>query len=217
MTILRKYGYVILGVLCILALGGLYISTNRRPSGVMTLGQPITNLQADGPQAPATEPEPEPEPTPAPPQEPTMIGVHIVGAVNAPGFIQVPYGSRVYDVLQLAGGETYEADLELINLAAFVHDGIQIRIPAIGDEPQEIAGPPGQPAQAAAAADGRVNINLASLTELQTLPGIGPVIAQNIIDFREANNGFNSVDDLLNVPRIGPATLENIRNNVTVE
>ena len=218
MALFKKYGYIILGVLCILALGGLYMANRSRPAGVMALGQPIAgpqDAQAQA-QAPTPQPEQDAEPVPTPTPEPAMIGVHIVGAVNSPGFIQVPYGSRVYDVLQLAGGETEEADLELINLAAFVHDAMQIRIPAFGEEPQVIE-PAGQPTQAAAPTDGRININLASLTELQTLPGIGPVIAQNIIDYREANNGFNSIEELLNVPRIGQATLENIRNSVTVE
>ena len=215
MDFIRKYAYILLGVFCVLALGGLYMATRDRPAGIMDLGQPIgeARLEATPP------PETQPEVTHTPPQEDTMIMVHIIGAVYAPGVYEVPYGSRVFQVLDLAGGHTSEADLELINLVAVVHDGLQIRIPAIGDEPQEIY--QGQASQgtgtAATTADARVNINLANLTELQTLPGIGPVIAQNIIDFRDASGGFNSIEDLLNVQRIGPAIFENIRDRVAVD
>ena len=216
MDFIRKYAYILLGVFCILALGGLYMATRDRPAGVMALGQPIAEARLEA----APQPELQPEIAHTPPPEDTMIMVHIIGAVYAPGVYEVPYGSRVFQVLDLAGGHTSEADLELINLVAVVHDGLQIRIPAIGDEPQEIP-QDGQASQgtgtAATTADGRVNINLANLTELQTLPGIGPVIAQNIIDFRDANGSFNSIEDLLNVQRIGAATFENIRDRVTVE
>ena len=212
MEFLKKYAYVILGIVCVLALGGLFIFNNNRPAGVINTGQSIVSSSP----APAdVTPQPPPdiqEPSP----EPTTITVHIVGAVYYPDVYNVPYGSRINDVLQLAGGHTSDADLSLINLAAFVHDAMQIRIPAIGDEHQEILQAQDQPGQTAITSDGRININLANLTELQTLPGIGPVIAQNIIDFREANNGFNTIEELLNVTRIGQTTFENIRDNVTV-
>jgi len=205
----KKHIYIFLGVLCVLALGGLFVASNmRRPSGVMALGQPL------GHQEPDTTPAPQPQPT-ADPQAPATIMVHIVGAVYSPGVFEVEYGSRVNDVLQLAGGHTYEADLALINLAAFVQDAMQIRIPAIGEEPQ-VPLQDNQTGQAAVTADGRININLANLSELQTLPGIGPTIAQNIIDFREASGGFGSIEELLNVQRIGQTTLDNIRDRVTI-
>jgi len=210
----KKYAYVFLGVFCVLALGGLFMVSRSRPAGVMDLGQAI-----GGPMAEAS-PSPQAEPAATNPlpqaQEPAMIMVHIVGAVYSPGVFEVPYGSRINYVLQLAGGHTGEADLELINLAAVVQDAMQIRIPVIGEEPQEAINQGGQPAQGAITADGRININLANLTELQTLPGIGPVIAQNILDFREANDGFNSIEELLNVSRIGQTTFENIRESVTI-
>jgi len=149
-----------------------------------------------------------------------MIFVHIVGAVYSPGVYEVPYGSRIFNVLELAGGHTCEADLELINLVAVVHDAMQVRIPFIGEEPQEMpqAGLAGQASgQAAITSDGLVNINLASFTELQTLPGIGAVMAQSIIDFREANNGFGNIEELLNVSGIGTSRFENIKDRVTAE
>ena len=212
MDFVKKYAYVFLGVFCVLALGGLYMSTRSRPAGVMGLGQNIGEPRLEASPSPA----PEPAAADLQPAEPATIMVHIVGAVYSPGVFEVAYGSRVNDVLQLAGGHTYEADLALINLAAFVQDAMQIRIPAVGEEPQELETQTGQ-AAAAITSDGRVNINLANLTELQTLTGIGPARAQSIIDFREANNGFNSIDELLNIHGIGATIFENIRDRLTID
>ena len=212
MKFFKGYAYIILGVACVLALGGLYLAGRDRPTGVVDTGQPIVAAPVSPGEAAAQTPEEISEPDA--PEAETSIMVHIVGAVRSPGVYEVPQGSRVNDVLLLAGGHTEDADLSLINLAAFVQDAMQIRIPVIGEEPQTQAAD-GQN-QSATTADGRVNINLANLTELQTLPGIGPVIAQNIIDFREANGGFNSIDELLNVSRIGDATLERLRDMVTI-
>jgi len=207
----RKYAYIFLGILCVLALGGLYMANRSRPAGVIGLGQDIG--------VPRVEASPTPQPladvTDPPPEEPTMIVVHIVGAVYSPGVFTVPYGSRINDVLLLAGGHTAEADLRLVNLASFVLDATQVRIPAYGEEPH-MSALQGEFPQTAITQDGRVNINLANLTELQTLPGIGPVIAQNIIDFREANDGFSTIEELLNVSRIGQTIFANIRENVTI-
>ena len=156
-----------------------------------------------------------------------MIAVHIVGAVRYPDVYDVPEGSLIRDVLALAGGATDDADLELINLAVRVQDAMQIRIPVVGDDPQEliIIGQPGhnpgvetqtgQPGQISC--DGRININLASFAELQTLPGIGEIRARNIIAFREANNGFSSIYELLEVSQIGAGTFAGIRDYVTIE
>jgi len=229
---IKKYAYVILGVLCVLALGGLFVANNSRSSGVMSLGQDIgvprhSTSPVPAPQSQEAQAELETTSALPPSQEEDSgtIFVHIIGAVYAPGPFEVPYGSRVFHVLELAGGATYEADLELINLVAAVHDGMQIRIPFEGEEPQPQDSQPGQDStsqgltgqsQAAITADGLVNINLANLTELQTLPGIGAAIAQHIIDHREAMGGFNSIEELLNVPQIGATRFENMRNFVTV-
>ena len=214
MNFLKKYAYIILGVVCVLALGGLYTMGRARPGGVVDTGQPIVNPAAETAVYEPVVYEPA-NVEPQLPEEPGTITVHIVGAVNSPGVYEVPYGSRVNDVVQLAGGYTQEADVSLINLAAFVQDAMQIRIPLIGEEPQIIESP--QTSATASANDGLININLANLNELQTLPGIGPVIAQNIIDYREANGGFNSIDELLNVSRIGDGIFGRIRDSVTVE
>jgi len=218
MEFFKRYAYVILGIVCVLALGGLYMVGRSRPAGVMDAGHPIAGMQEAMAQSPTDLQQPlQQEQTPIP-AEPAIIMVHIIGAVISPGVYQVPYGSRVYDVLQLAGGPSEEADLELINLVAFIHDAMQIRIPFVGDEPEILdQGQLSQQNQSATTADGRLNINLANLTELQTLPGIGPARGQSIIDFREAAGRFNTIEDLLNITGIGPAILDNIRDRVTVD
>jgi len=223
MEFFKKYAYVILAVVCVLALGGLFFVTNNSPAGVMDTGQPLIQPREVLAETPEDVPSPEPTPEATPEPAPAMIVVHVIGAVYSPGIIELPQGSRIHHALYLAGGHTNDADLSLINLAAEVHDAMQIRIPAYGDEPFVIAdeGPTtdatGLGGAAAITAEGRVNINLANLTELQTLPGIGPAIAQNIIDYREAVGGFGSVDELINVNRIGSTTLENIRELVTID
>ena len=140
------------------------------------------------------------------------IMVHIEGEVNQPGVYTLPYGSRVNDVLALAGGATEKADLARINLAAFLEDAQQIIIPATGEEVELYF------AKAAAASTNNnlVNINTADASQLATLPGVGHVIAGNIIAHRELNGPFNTVEELRNVPRIGAVTLENLRSFITV-
>jgi len=166
--------------------------------------------------------------------EPSYIIIHIVGAVNSPGVFRLREGSRVYDAVNLAGGASDEADLVRINLAAVMQDAMQIIVPAIGEDIDEVfifadlvgspAGnatsggtqAPGTQTGAQNHSDGLININTATSAELQTLSGVGPVLAQNIIDFRETHGNFSSVDELIHVPRIGPATLERLRSSVTV-
>ena len=236
MEFVKRYAYIFLGVLCVLALGGLFMLGRGRPAGVVDTGQPLHGPAEAGAQAPPdTVPDTEdtgPSQTdtePTPPPGPAMIAVHIVGAVRYPDVYDVPEGSLIRDVLALAGGATEDADLGLINLAVRVQDAMQIRIPVVGDDPQEliIIGQPGfaggngaqgqQGQTGQTPGDGRININLASFAELQTLPGIGDVRARNIISFREANNGFGSIFELLEVSQIGDGTFAGIRDYVTVD
>jgi len=151
-------------------------------------------------------------------EEQVYVVVHIVGAVNSPGVFTLKEGSRVYQVLELAGGENEYADLSRINLAAVIQDAMQIIIPAFDDEIEEvfIFAETNEPVIAANPSSGLININTANLAELQTLPGVGPVLAQNIIDFRESHGSFANVDELINVSRIGDATIERLRDLITV-
>jgi competence protein ComEA len=140
----------------------------------------------------------------APPRE---LVVHVAGAVARPGLYRLPDGSRVDDAIAEAGGAKPKAALDLVNLAAPVADGQQVLVPLRGTEPAGLgAAPPG-----AGAPPGKVHLNSATLEQLDELPGIGPVMAQQILDYRAANGAFRSVDELDAVPGIGPARLEQLR------
>jgi competence protein ComEA len=139
---------------------------------------------------------------------PAQLYVHILGEVRRPGLYTLEAGARAVDLVAAAGGFTDEADPGSLNLARPLSDGEQVVILAVGARP-----PPGS---AGPAGDGRVNLNTADLAALDGLPGIGPAKAQNILDWREANGRFASVDDLLDVPGIGASTLEQLRDLVTV-
>lgn len=161
------------------------------------------------------------------PSIPGQVGVaivHVVGEVAHPGVVEVAADSRVIDAIQAAGGATDQAVLTAINLARTVSDGEQIVVPN-AELAQNIAASAGSPdvrgsgsAEAATGASngGLVNLNTASADELTTLPKIGPSIAQRIVDWREANGGFGSIDQLLEVNGIGAKTLEGLRDRVGV-
>jgi competence protein ComEA len=128
--------------------------------------------------------------------------VHVVGAVRAPGLYRLDDGSRIDDAVRAAGGPRPKAALDLINLAAPVADGQQVIVPLRGRGVGATGiGAPGSPPA------GKVHLNTATLEELDTLPGIGPVTAQKIIDYRTEHGAFGSVEELDAVPGIGPARL----------
>lgn len=133
------------------------------------------------------------------------VMVHVVGAVESPGVIELPENSRIVDALAEAGGARADAVLSGINLARVLFDGEQIVVPALGDEPAGASGD---------APPGLVSLSRGSSAELETLPRVGPATAARIIAWREANGPFASVDDVLAVSGIGPATLEGFRSLV---
>ena len=133
--------------------------------------------------------------------------VHVVGAVRSPGLYRLERGKRVADAVERAGGATPKADLALINLAALVSDGQQVVVPA---RPPPSAGSGDGGAATAGAAAGPVHLNSATVEELDALPGVGPVTAQKIVDYREKHGAFASVRELDAVPGIGPARLEQL-------
>ncbi|MEH6781691.1 MAG: ComEA family DNA-binding protein [Rhodoglobus sp.] len=137
--------------------------------------------------------------------ESPSLFVHVTGAVMRPGLFELAEGSRVIDAIAAAGGFTDEANRDQLNLARLLTDGEQFAVPAAGDD-----------VDAAAASDGRVNLNTADAAALDTLPRIGPAMAARILAWREANGRFASVDDLRNIAGIGDATFEGLRDLVTV-
>jgi competence protein ComEA len=141
------------------------------------------------------------------------VVVHAAGAVRSPGLYHLPVGARVDDLLRAAGGATTDADLDRINLAAPLTDGSRVYVPRVGEAAPPVAsGGSG----ADASSSGPLDLNTATLEQLDALPGVGPATAKAIIDARSKRGRFTSVDDLLSVRGIGPAKLEAIRDLVSV-
>ncbi len=135
--------------------------------------------------------------------QPEVVVVAVAGRVRRPGLVRLPFGARVADALDAAGGPLPDTDLSTLNLARKVVDGelITVGVPAV-------AGPGG--------GGGLVNLNTATLEQLQTLPGVGPVLAQRIIDYREGHGGFVTVADLGQVTGIGDARYNELKSLVTI-
>ena len=136
--------------------------------------------------------------TVAPSQSPLVV--HVVGAVVIPGVVTLDGSSRVEDAIALAGGPTPDAELAGVNMARLVQDGEQIVVPRIGDDI----------AQLSAQGEVPISLSLADQATLETLPRIGPATAMRIIAWREVHGPFKSVEDLLSISGIGPATLEGL-------
>lgn len=141
------------------------------------------------------------------------IFVHILGEVVTPGLYELHAGDRAIDVVAAAGGLTDLADDAQLNLARFLTDGEQIIVPKEGELPP----PPGAgvPGSGTADAGGLINLNLATADELEDLPGVGPELAGRIVDWRETNGRFATVDDLRNVAGFGDKKLEALRDSAT--
>jgi competence protein ComEA len=137
-----------------------------------------------------------------------LVVVDVVGAVRRPGLYRLHQGDRIADALDRAGGAAGKADLSAVNLAAPLADGEQVVVPRRG----QAAAASG--AGGAAPATGPVHLNTATLEQLDALPGVGPVTAQRILDYRTKHGAFSSVDELDAVPGIGPARLDTLRDLV---
>ncbi len=179
-------------VLVLVGLGATVVATMLSPRGgtaaVALGGDPLTVDAAPG----------------------GALVVHVLGAVATPGVYQLRTGSRILDAIAAAGGFRDDAARDGVNLATTLADGEQIVVPVLGAAPAAGPGPPG------VGADGKVDLNTADETALETLPRVGPAMAQRIIAFREANHGFRSIQDLLGVTGIGDKTFAAIEPLVTV-
>jgi competence protein ComEA len=176
------------------------------------------------------------------PPTPVPLRVHVTGAVVNPGVYALPSGSIVQDALDAAGGTAARADVSGLNLAQVLNDGDQVRVPErvptstpaptrapTATPPPTVTVGPGTPSptppptatpeptsSGQTVPGGQVNINTATLAELEILPRIGPAIAQRIIDYRTQNGPFNTIEEIMNVRGIGPATFAQIKDRITV-
>ncbi len=193
-------------VAAVVVLVAAVLAWRARPSVEPVAAVPEPVAAADVPGSAATSTGP-----------PGEVVVAVAGKVRRPGLVRLPAGARVADALQAAGGANAGADPALLNLARKVVDGELI---LVGVTPPPgapaAAGPAAGPAGAAPAPGAPVNLNTATLADLDTLPGVGPVLAQRILDHREQHGGFASVGDLRKVDGIGSSRYEQLKDLVTV-
>ncbi len=147
----------------------------------------------------------------APPAPPPRLVVDVTGAVRRPGLYRLPQGSRIADAVARAGGATGKAALEGVNLAAPLADGEQVLVPSRVSDVTAVPAPSGASTSAPA---GPVSLSTATAEQLDALPGIGPVTAQKIVDYRTKHGAFHSVDELDAISGIGPAKLDQLRDLV---
>lgn len=155
---------------------------------------------------------PEEEPV-SPEQEEAVIYVYICGAVQNPGVYEMSPKSRIYQLVDAAGGMAEDADEQSVNLAETVTDGQMVRIPFL----TEAEGQPEEAGSAGISADGKVNINTASVEQLMSLNGIGEAKAEQIVTYREENGAFLDTEAIMQVSGIGQGTYEKIKNSITVQ
>jgi competence protein ComEA len=167
---------------------------------LLVLGKLLTRAGTPHATAPAVRPVAATRPAAA------AVVVDVVGAVQRPGLYRMRTGDRVADAVTRAGGATGRADLEQINLAAPLADGQQVVVPRRGT---------GAPGAGASTSSGPVHLSTATVEQLDALPGVGPVTAQKIVDYRQQHGGFHSLEELDAIPGIGPARIEQLKGLVT--
>ena len=199
----RYRGYVVLSLVW-LTLAGILVAALRWPRP-----EPMVIIA--------------PTPSPAPTAAAALLRVHVTGAVLHPGVYSLSPDSRLVDAVTVAGGMAVDADEERINLADRLSDGQQVYVPRRGatvpPSPTPVSGPASSARASAAdpSAVGVVNINTASAAELETLPGIGPALAQRIVEHREANGPFAQPADIMAVRGIGEGIYAQIADRIVVQ
>ncbi len=201
---MKSWHLVLLSILITFLVAGLILLV-----ATPTRGNPIILLPA---------PTQTQSPSPQPSTTPTPIKVQIGGQVIATGLYELPKETRLEDLILLAGGLTDLADQNRINLAVRLMDGGYYYIPAVDEEfPETAANAPENAQISENTVTYPINLNTATQEELESLPGIGPTKAADILSYRDEIGSFNSIDDLLNVNGIGPSTLEAITDLITIE
>ncbi len=196
----RYRGYLFIALVFAVAAGGiLFVARRSEPKAI----QIIT-------------PTPRPTATLAPTSTPTTIVAQVSGAVATPGLVHLSAGARVDDAIKAAGGATSDADLSRVNLAKRVGDGDLIVVPKFGEAVNAPTSATRERGTATPAPLGKVNINTASVEDLDKLPGIGPAIAQRIVDYRNASGPFQRIEDIMKVRGIGQAEFDAIKNLIVV-
>jgi competence protein ComEA len=199
----RPRVYVVFGLILVAVTGGLAFWTRRPQPAPIRISTPV----------PTATPSPGPTPTPAP------LRVYVTGAVRDPDVYVLPPASIVKDAIAAAGGPTDDADLERINLAVEVSDQQQIYVPHKGEGSLPIAlpGERSPPGLSVTPETGVININTASVEALDALPGVGPAIARRIVDYRSEHGPFATIEDIMNVKGIGPATFDKMKDEISTE
>lgn len=185
-------------------------------AAVVVAGSFVVSGRSKAPPAPALKIEhvASLEATPSPSAPPLLV--HVAGKVVATGVYALAAGSRVRDAVAAAGGPAPGADPNVLNLAAPVADGEQVVVPAMGQAPPVLPGPPGPPTSGMAGRPGKTNLNTATQAQLEELSGVGPKLAQRILEHRQSKGRFTSVRDLLQVEGFGPKKLAALQDEVTV-
>jgi len=210
----ERFGYAALGAMLLVGFGFVAAQRLRRPATIElhNTGRPAVVVPPSG-QKYSSSP-------PAPSASGVLI-VHVIGAVRNPGLVSIPAGSRVYEAISAAGGTTQYADTNAINLAAKVADGTQISVPSFGVMPPSGIGStattPLTRGRSMKRPDGPVDLNSASVQQLQSVPGIGPTMAQRIVDYRSEHGAFQTVDDLKVVQGFGKHRVDQVRNWLIVQ
>ncbi|MFD8570418.1 helix-hairpin-helix domain-containing protein [Streptomyces sp. NPDC059639] len=218
----RRGALALVVVLCVAALFAVQhfwagrTQPVRAPETVRVAAPAAAGAGADPAPSPAPGPEPGSPPTSAP-TDGAGIVVDVAGKVRRPGIQRLPAGSRVADALRAAGGVRPGADTAGLNRARLLTDGEQVLVGepgTAGAAPPGGSGGTGTGGSAAAAPAGPIGLNTASAEQLDTLPGVGPVLAQHIVDYRTEHGGFRSVDELREVNGIGDRRFEDLQNLV---
>lgn len=210
----RRLSLVAGGVVGLLLVGAVLLRPmGRGHAGVL----PMAVAAPAEPAVPAAPGAPRPGAATAPSadRQGQDVVVDVTGGVGHPGLVHLPAGSRVADAVAAAGGLTGDAEAAGVNQARVVADGEQVRVPRKGEQPPPAPGPVGAAGSAGAPA-APVDLNRATPVELDGLPGVGPATAAAIVTWRDGHHGFRRVEDLLDVPGIGPARLERLRPLVRV-